>query len=242
MGVVERFAISAGLLVLSLVITKILPALLLTFALLIALKAQYISWQAIFFFLRIPVFFAILGLLSIVLVLSTDQADTLWVLSKRYFPLSITIESLEKARIVLFRSLNSLLALCVFVTATSIKEKSILAGKLHIPQPLVELGVLSFRYMQLLDKKQREIKVAQRLRLGYRSYRQSFRSLSLLLSTVFFYSVTIFRLNHQALLARGYTGVLHYGDTAASPRDRAWFVGVVVGAVALLLYLYTKYC
>lgn len=241
LGVIERFAISVGFLVLGLVITKTLAALLLTLLLLLTLKLQAVSWQSLFHFLRIPLTFAFLGLLSIVLVLGADTPNTLWVISRHYLPLSITVESLQMAEIVLWRVLNTLLALYFLIATTTPKEKNALADKLHIPKSLVELGILSFRYIQLLDKRQREIRMAQRLRLGYASYRKSFRSVVLLLSTVFVHSIITFRMNHQALRTRGYTGVLHYTDTKVFPKDSVWFVVMIFVIVVCVLIFYKSY-
>lgn len=237
-GVIERFAVTVGFLVLSLVVTNSLPAFILTLLLFLWLKVKGVTWLSIFTFLRIPLAFAFFGLLGIVLVLSVSQPDTLWVISREYIPLSITEESLGKAKVVLWRSLNSLLSLYVIIATTSSQEKKALADKLQIPPSVIELGVLSFRYIQLLDKKKQQIATAQRLRLGYVSYRKAFRSSVLLLSTVFIYSLFAFRLNHQALLTRGYTGRLHYSSTDLLPKDRWWFVALVCVAVVSLLICY----
>lgn len=238
LGVIEHFAVTVGFLVLSLVITNSLPAFILMLVLFLWLKVWGIAWRSIFVFLRIPLAFAFFGLLGIVLVMSVSHADTLWVISRKYVPLSITVESLEKAKIVLWRSLNSLLSLYILIATTSSQEKKALADKLHIPSGIIELGILSFRYIQLLDKKKQQIVTAQRLRLGYVSYTKAFRSSVLLLSTVFIYSLSAFRLNHQALLARGYTGTLHYSSADLLPKDRWWFVALVFVSVVSLLVCY----
>lgn len=242
LGVIEQFAIAVAFLVLSLVLTKTLPAFLLMLFILAFLKWNKIKWRELYLFLRIPFVFAFVGLLSIVLVLNAEGSDAIWVLSERYIPLSITEASLQKGEVVLWRAFNSLLSLYIFIAMFSPQEKGYLLAKLRVPQSLVELGVLSFRYIQLLGKKKQEILIAQRLRLGYIGYRRSFRSTVLLLSTVFIYSISAFRMNHQALLTRGYTGTLHYGFAEDFPKDRIWVLLLVFCAVVAVLIVYNVFC
>nr|MBS9768942.1 hypothetical protein [Flavobacteriaceae bacterium] len=207
--------------------------------LLIYLKIQGVKWRQLLAFLSIPIAFAFVGILSIILVLNAEATtDTIFVLSKKHIPLSITWASLRHGEVVLWRAFNSLLSLYILIALFSPQEKSILLAKLRVPQPLVELGVLSFRYIQLLGKKKQEILIAQRLRLGYTTYPKSFRSTVLLLSTVFIYSISAFRMNHQALLTRGYTGTLHYATTTDYRKDRIWVVGLIIGVLAVVLIGY----
>ncbi len=237
-GIIERFTIAVAFLVLSLVLTQTVPALLLALSLLIFLRFQNVNWRDLLLFLRIPFVFAFVGLLSIVLVLNANAEDTVCTLSDKYIPLSITQASLMQGQVVLWRAFNSLLSLYIFIAMFTSQEKSVLVRKLRVPQPLVELGVLSFRYIQLLGRKKEEILIAQRLRLGYVGYRRSFHSTVLLLSSVFIYSISAFRMNHQALLTRGYTGTLHYGGAEDSKADRLWLILLVVAITVLILGLY----
>lgn len=242
LGIIERFTTTLGLLCLSLVVTKTYAALFLVLFLLIVLKLQGVRWYSLFRFLRIPVSFVLLGLVSIMLVLGTEAPDAVFLISKRYIPLSITESSLHDAEVVLWRALNALLSLYFFIGTTTVKEKSALAGKLRIPNSLVELGILSFRYIQLLEQKGKEIRCAQRLRLGYISYRSSFQSTVMLLSTVFLQSMVAFQTNHQALLTRGYTGTLYYRNASHLPKDRKWFIILTIACVVLLLFCYKIFC
>ncbi len=106
LGVLEQFTISLGFLVLSMVITKTIPALLLTFSLLLYLSVKKVYLRQLLRFLRIPLAFAIIGLLSIVLVLNADENNSVFTISERYIPLSITVESLKRGEIVLWRVPN----------------------------------------------------------------------------------------------------------------------------------------
>lgn len=241
LGIIERFVLVVGFLVLSLVLTEMPIAPLLTLVLFFLLKIEKLSWRSIFYFLRIPLAFVVVGLLSIILVLSASEPNTVLLISRKYIPLSITIESLKMGEVVLWRAINALLSLYLLIATTTPKEKNQLAIKLNLPQEIIELGILSFRYIQLLDTKKQQIQLAQRLRLGYTSYRKSFQSTVLLLSTVFIYSASAFRLNHQALLSRGYNGRLYYASDDDFPTDRWWLILTVLVVVALLIFMYKCY-
>lgn len=240
LGIMERFAIASSSLLLSLVITQTLSALLLSLSLLFLLIWQRISVYSLLQFLRIPLIFALLGLLSIVLVLGSEAQGTVFIISKQ-LPLSITESSLESGKIVMWRSLNCLLSLYFIIATTTLNEKIALTNKLFIPKPLVELGILSFRYIHLLEKKRKEILIAQRLRLGYSSYWKSLRSVAMLLSTIFIFSIHTFRMNYQALLLRGYTGQLLYNNSNNSQKDRAWFIILTLFITSFLILSYKFY-
>ncbi len=242
LGVLERFVITLGFLLLSLVITHTYAALALMLLLFSYLRLEAVSWRSLLSFLRIPIAFALIGLASIVLVLGANEPDTVLLISERFIPLSITVESLQRGEIVFWRAFNSLLSLYILIATTTVKEKNALADKLRIPGSLIELSVLSFRYIQLLDRKKKEIVIAQELRLGYSSYRKSFRSVALLLSSVFIYSISIFRQNYQALLTRGYSGTLYYSDGYDDlPKDRWWLITLTVLGVFVLVVLYQMF-
>ncbi len=239
LGVIERFVITAGFLLLSLVVIHSYAALALTLLLFFYLRFEAVSWRSLLRFLRIPIAFALMGLISIILVLGTNEPDTVLLISKGKIPLSITAESLQRGEIVFWRAFNALLSLYILIGTTTVKEKNALADKLRIPNFLVELSVLSFRYIHLLDRKKKEIIIAQELRLGYSSYRKSFRSVVLLLSSVFIYSISTFRKNYQALLTRGYSGKLYYiGNYENLPKDRWWLIVLILLSVFALLTLY----
>ncbi|PVX52167.1 cobalt/nickel transport system permease protein [Balneicella halophila] len=240
LSIVERFTFTVGLLTMSLVMTETPIAPILSIVLILFLKAERIGWLQILRFLLIPLVFIAVGLISIVLVLGVDEPDTVFVISKKYIPLSITLESLRMGEVVLWRSFNALLSLYFLIATTTPKEKNLLAIKLHLPQEMVELGILSYRYIQVLQKKKEEIRLAQQLRLGYTSYRKSFRSTALLLSTVFIYSAYAFRLNHQALLTRGYNGQLYFNSENNATVERWWLIVlfILLGATLILTYNY----
>lgn len=242
LGVLEKLSSSLSFLILSLVITRDIFALFLMFGIVGFLLCYNIKIKNILLFLRIPLIFALLGLLSIILVLEANEHNALWIISQKHIQLSITSQSLAEGKVVLWRVINSLLSLYTLIATTTTIEKNVLAEKLHIPKPLIELGVLSFRYIQILDKKKHEIQTAQRLRLGYHSYKQAFHSSTLLLSTIFIYSITTFRTHHQALLCRGYQGTLYHStDITTLARDRWWVLSALVIFTTLVLVFYRMY-
>lgn len=242
LGVLEKLGISLSFLILSLVLTRDIFALFLMLTIWGGLLCYNISIKNVLLFLRIPLIFAFLGLLSIILVLEANENNALWIISQKHIQLSITSKSLAEGKVVLWRVINSLLSLYTLIATTTPIEKNLIAEKLHIPKPLIELGVLSFRYIQILEKKKQEIQTAQRLRLGYVSYKKSFYSSTLLLSTIFVYSINTFRINHQALLCRGYSGTLHHSpDITTFAKDRWSVLSALAIFTTLVLVFYQMY-
>lgn len=235
LGLWEKFVFLFIFLILAITKTKehtpIYIASVLFFYLFIVQKATI---KSVLYFLRIPLFFALFGLLSIVIVLGISE-DAVWKLSLPYISLSITNESLLHTQTVAYRVFNSLLVFYGLVTSFNRDEYLHICKKLHIPSDLIELGVLSFRYVHILMNKAKEIHIAQQLRLGYVSYRISLSSFSLLLSSVFIYSTIFFRKNYQALLCRGYNKQLFYPIQITAQPHRWWLIGsfFIVGFLGL---------
>lgn len=237
-GLWEKLSIFIGVLFLALTKTNgftplVLTALLLIFILII----QKTPFRQLIRFLRIPLFFALFGLFSIILTLGSAE-NSIWVFSSKYISLSITNDSLFQTQTVAWRLLNSLLVFYTLIAYFTRDDFLKICEKTKLPIDLIELGVLSFRYINIVSQKAQEIRTAQQLRLGYTSYRISLNSFSLLLSSVFIYSSVFFKQNYQALICRGYDKQLYYPTKMHHRKDRWWLlIFIIVSYFLLLFYL-----
>ncbi len=78
-----------------------------------------------------------------------------------------------------------------------------------LPQTLVELAVLMYRYLFAIHEQAQSVFAAQRVRLGYGTFGRSIASAASLAGIVMLRSLDQAEKSHEAMLARGYEDSLH---------------------------------
>ncbi|MBI4187481.1 MAG: cobalt ECF transporter T component CbiQ [Chloroflexi bacterium] len=98
-------------------------------------------------------------------------------------------------------------ALILFLSMSTPVSKLLLAAKwFRVPQTFIGLALLVYRYIFVLIEEAAAIKDAQKVRLGYRDWHQSMRSLGVLGGSLFFRAYDRADRVFEAMLARGYSG------------------------------------
>lgn len=88
------------------------------------------------------------------------------------------------------------------------------AAWFRMPQTFMEIGLLVYRYIFVLAEELVSMKDAQKLRLGYHSWRQSMKSWNTLAASLFLRAYDRAERVFEAMLVRGYAGPkLTYGQT-----------------------------
>ncbi len=101
-------------------------------------------------------------------------------------------------------------ALVLFLSLSTPTNKLFLAaGWFRMPQLLVELALLIYRYIFVLLEEMVTMKDAQTIRLGYHGWRQSMNSLSVLGGSLILRAYDRAERVFEAMLVRGYTGDRH---------------------------------
>ena len=114
------------------------------------------------------------------------------------------------AQLVFSRALGALCSLLFFALTTPLSEIAGLLRLLGVPRLFVELMVIAYRQVFILLDVFSQIRTAQKARLGYRSFKVSWRSAAELAGNILVKTVVRARRNHQALLARGYDQELRF--------------------------------
>jgi cobalt/nickel transport system permease protein len=91
----------------------------------------------------------------------------------------------------------------------------------RMPQTLIEIAHLMYRYVFVLFEQAINIASAQKVRLGYISWSRSIRSLGTLSGMVLLRSLDQAERSYEAMLARGYRGTLATPTLPALPRRQA---------------------
>ncbi|MBE0503075.1 MAG: cobalt ECF transporter T component CbiQ [Desulfuromonadales bacterium] len=192
---------SKGLLVLFSLIAALLsrhPAIPLLIALIMSgliLLGAGIPWRGYLRLLALPLAFLLWSCLLLLVTFS---------------PIGLNRSELPLVQLVLSRSLGALCTLLFFALTTPLSEIAGLLRTIGVPRLFVELMVIAYRQIFILLDAFSQIRTAQEARLGYRSFKVSWRSAAELAGNILIKTVVRARHNHQALLARGYDQELRF--------------------------------
>ena len=133
--------------------------------------------------LLVPMGFAAAGILIIAFFSGSGQE----LLSFKIIghPFSIKADGLELALLVLSRSLSGMCCLYFLALTTPMIELFAVFKAFRLPESLIELTMLIYRYIFVFLEIAISIMYAQTIRLGYSNFRRSINSISMLTSTLF---------------------------------------------------------
>ena len=189
-----------------------------------------IPWRGYLRVLVVPLTFLFW---SCLVLLVTFSPTTLPLLHLPWTDLAIGLNrsGLPVAGLVFARSLGALCSLLFLALTTPLSEIAGLLQRLGIPRTFVELMIITYRQIFILLATFTRIRIAQEARLGYHSFRVSWRSAGELAGNILIKTVVRARHNHQALLARGYDSEL----LILSPkRTCTWQQLLAAGTLGLL--------
>lgn len=130
-----------------------------------------------------PVGFALTGVIIIAFFSGSGQELLSFELAG--YPLSVRADGLELALLVLSRSLSGMCCLYFLALTTPMIELFAVLKASRLPESLIELSMLIYRYIFVFLDMALCIRYAQTVRLGYSNFRRSIHSLGMLASTLF---------------------------------------------------------
>lgn len=179
--------------------------------------------------LSIPLLFIIVGVLTIMI----DRSDELLV-SFGFWGLGISAGGYATAIAIFGKSLAAVVSLYFLIINTPINDIIEVLRKLHVPNFLLELMILIYRFITLMVENAEQILTAQKCRLGYVDYRTSFQSLALLMARLFSVSYERGQRVMIAQESRNYDGDLVFYPIAYTEKNR-YFVYTVLFWLLLIL-------
>ncbi|SCL27971.1 cobalt ECF transporter T component CbiQ [Micromonospora inyonensis] len=132
------------------------------------------------------------------------------------------------------RAAAALLCLLLFSATTPLSDVLPRLVRLGVPSAVTEVAALTYRMLFLLVDSVRAVREAQAARLGYRTWRTTYRSLAGQAGAIFVRAFTRARRLEEGLAVRGYTGSL-----AVQVEVRRLSPPFVVATVALLTAIVT---
>jgi cobalt/nickel transport system permease protein len=151
--------------------------------------------------------------------------------------LTATREGFWGGALIASRILGSLGVVMVLCQNASMHELFAALRWAKVPHALIEIAMLMYRYLFILFEQASCVMAAQRVRLGYGTSRRSIQSAGSLAGIVILRSLDQAEKSHEAMMARGYRGVLPLPrlPVLSWRQGTIAFAGVTLIAVAYFL-------
>jgi cobalt/nickel transport system permease protein len=193
-----------------------------------------ISPGAFWYFIRLPIGFILIGVVTIAVVgVPAGGAGSLVAVPFGPWTIGVTAGSLVEAGRVLSVSLASVSVTLALALTTPMVDLTEQLRRWRVPVLFVELMTLIYRFIFVLLETAQAMRLAQEARLGYSSWRRWLRSAGMLASNLYLRANVRAGALFTALSARGYTGDLTV--LQARPVWSARNLGLIAAADGLLL-------
>lgn len=183
----------------------------LCFMILLSLMIAKIEVGDYYRLMLIPAAFILLGGITI-LVQFGKETDTLFDTQFLWTRLYITSASAELALHTIVKAFAAVSALYVMTLSTPMGEIISVFRKIRVPEIILELMYLIYRYIFILSEITHQQKDASSSRLGYCDLKTSFRTFSSEIATLFVLSMKKADMFYDAMEARGYEGSLRFWE------------------------------
>lgn len=226
-----------------LVVNITVDSLLVTFVTLgigLALMAYSTNFKIPFLiFLAILEAFVILifgaGVIS---VNGTDSTQVIWDTDFLWMHFHMTVESFNKAWLILFRGTAGIAVMLAYATSTPIPHMSLAMKQVHMPPELIEIVVLIYRYAFLLLERMEAMWNAASSRMGFNGARTYINTVAAIAIGIFIQSTNLSDKSQIALDCRNYRG---YFPVFSEPARMSIKWIVVIVALAVGVYYFGRY-
>lgn len=130
-----------------------------------------------------PLGFAGVG--TIIIAFFSGSGQEIFSFTALGYPLAVRADGLNLAGLVLARSVSGMCCLYFLALTTPMVELFAVLKATRLPDTVIELSMLIYRYIFVFLDMALSIKYSQTVRLGYGNFKHSFHSFSMLVSTLF---------------------------------------------------------
>lgn len=156
--------------------------LFMSFIIVVVAKIDFKSYINI---LKIPMYFLLMGIGMNLLNISVDGKELLYGCKFFSFYIGISRISIDTSIHILFRAISCLTCVYFFMLTTPFNQLIFLLKKLHLPDNLIEVTMLIYRFIFILLEEVSDIKKSQELRFGYVNLKTSYKSLGILVNLLY---------------------------------------------------------
>lgn len=185
----------------------------------------------------IPICFLFVGVLTIGITFSENQSSFIFSIFAFKTNIGVTSLGILNATHTFFKSLGAVSCLYYLSLNTPMVDILYAFSKLKIPKLFIELMGLIYRFIFLLLEIVNIMINAQKSRMGYSSITSSYRSFSILVSTLFIRSYRKSDALYTSLEARGYDGELNVLNEIAEISRRQYIIPITINVALIVITL-----
>jgi len=166
-----------------------------------------IKLKSYFKLLLMPMVFILLGIMSVVINLSTNQLVNPIVSYKVYsLYIGMTRESIVQGGLLLTRSIAAISASYFMLLTTPMIDLIKLLKFLRLPKEVIEIMVLTYKFIFILLDESKKIYEAQVMRNGYRNIKNSYQSIAILIKMIVINTFNRYKAMEETLQVRQFSG------------------------------------
>jgi len=174
---------------------------------------------------------------GVVSVNGTDTSTVIWDTDFLWMHFHMTVESFNKAWLILFRGTSGIAVMLAFASSTPIPHISLAMKQIHMPLELVEVVILIYRYAFLLLERMEAMWNAASSRMGFNGYRTSINTVAAIAVGIFIQSTNLSDKSQIALDCRNYRGYFPvFSEPARMGVKWLGIIALVAGSLYLLGY------
>lgn len=176
------------------------------------------------------------GMVSI----SGDSGVVLWDTHILWIHVHMTVDSFNKAWLVLFRGVAGIAVMMAFATSTPIPHLSQALKQIHMPREVSELVVLIYRYGFLLLERMESMWDAAHCRMGFNGFMNTMRTTASIAVGIFTSSSNMSDKAQIALDCRNYQGFFPVYNMPPKVGVKWILIAVLTFVLIFLLGTYTE--
>ena len=181
-----KFAIGMFLLILSLInpynYISIFNIFVMSFVIVYIAK---IDLKDYIHFIKIPLVFLIISIIMILINFSKNKEFLLYSIKIGSIYIGVSNESINNAIHLFFRALSCLTCIYFIMLTTPFNQLIFVFKKLHLPDVILEISMLMYRFIFIFMEEVSDIRKSQELRFGYINLKNGYNSFGLLVNMLF---------------------------------------------------------
>jgi len=136
-------------------------------------------------FIKSPLVFLIVSIIMILLNFTKDKESLLYSINIGSLYIGVSNESIVSSTRLFFRALSCLTCIYFIMLTTPFNQLIFVFKKLHLPDIVLEISMLMYRFIFIFMEEVADIKKSQELRFGYINLKNGYNSFGLLVNMLF---------------------------------------------------------
>ncbi|RDY24066.1 cobalt ECF transporter T component CbiQ [Romboutsia maritimum] len=137
------------------------------------------------YLLKIPLVFLLISITMTLISITSNSEILIYSFKIGNTYIGVSIQSVNTSIKIFFRAMSCLTCVYFIMLTTPFNQLIFLFKKAHIPDTIIELSMLIYRFIFIFMEEVSDIRKSQELRFGYINLRTSYKSLGLLGSLLY---------------------------------------------------------